>query len=209
MINPSPWPDYAGAIAYALQLLHSRLPAAYTYHCAAHTEHDVIPAVVRLGHLAGISEQASQQLQVAAAYHDLGYIETPQNHEAIGIAYLSDKLPRLGFEDAEITLIAGMIQATRMPQSPLTDLEALMADADLDSLGRDDFLQTSKALWQEQPALGQSLNWNEWLSIQLRFMQTHRYFSPVARALRDAGKQRNTALLLQMIGNGNNDSASP
>lgn len=208
MVTRHPSPDYAGAIAYALQLLHARLSATYTYHCAAHTEHDVIPAVMRLANLAGISERDRQQLHVAAAFHDLGYIQSPQNHEGIGISFLIAKLSELGFENAEIDTITGMIEATRMPQSPRTDLEALMADADLDSLGRDDFLQTSKALWQEQAALGNVTEWSEWLRGQLDFLQKHRYFTLVARALRDEGKQRNIALLQQIIGDEKNDSAS-
>lgn len=200
MVTHSPSPDYSSAISHALHLLHSRLPDAYTYHCAAHTENDVIPAVMRLAQLAGVSEREEQQLHVAAAFHDLGYIESPQNHEAIGIYFLTVKLSELGFDSAEIDIITGMIEATRMPQSPRTELEALMADADLDSLGRDDFLQTSKALWQEQAALGNVTEWRGWLRGQLRFLQTHRYFTPVARALRDDGKLRNVALLLQIIG---------
>lgn len=192
-------PDYAGAIAYALQLLRAQLPATYTYHCAAHTEFDVIPAIVRLAQLAGISAQATRQLQVAAAYHDLGYIQSPQEHEAIGIACLGDKLPEFGFDAAEIGIITGMIQATRMPQTPQTDLEALMADADLDSLGRDDFLQTSEALRREQTALGKCVSWNQWLQGQLDFLLTHRYFTPAARALRDAGKLRNIERVKQLL----------
>lgn len=196
---PSMPPDYASAIDFALHLLRTQLPASCTYHCAQRTELDVMRTVRRLARLSGVTAQESQQLQVAAAYHDVGYIRTVDNHVATSIEIMSETLPDFGFCGAEVETITAMVQATRMPQAPRNSLEALLADADLDSLGREDFLQTSTALWQEQKVVGRCLSWGDWLRAQLRFLQEHRYFTPAASQLRDAGKQSNIALLRQLI----------
>jgi len=86
-----------------------------------------------------------------------------------------------------------------MPQTPRNDEQALLADADLDSLGRDDFFPTSKALWHERAACGMDIPWLTWLQIQLQFLQTHHYFTPVAQALRGAGKLKNIEMLQRLL----------
>lgn len=190
---------YDRAVAYALERLRRELPPTLTYHCAWHTEGDVLPAVRRLAQLAGVTQAEQGLLEVAAAYHDIGHIHSSHDHEAISIEIMADVLPRFSFSPAEIERVATMILATRLPQSATGELERLLADADMDGLGRSDFLDTSKALWQELAALGRPQSWAQWLDTQLRFLRAHRYFTAAARTLRDEGKQRNIALLEDMI----------
>ena len=192
-------PDYADAIAYALGRLRTELSPVVTYHNLAHTEEDVLPAAAHLARLAGKPESDIRLLEVAAAFHDLGFIQTYLNHEGIGIGILQEVLPGMGFSKEEIARIAAMIEATRMPQTPTDDLAALLADADLDSLGREDFFAKSQALWRERAALGLLVLWPDWLETQRHFLETHRYFTPVAASLRDEGKRRNIALLEDLI----------
>jgi uncharacterized protein len=189
-----PGPDYAGAIAYALNRLRAELPPELTYHNVWHTEHDVMPAAVRLAGLSDLPEADVRLLEVAAAYHDIGYIETSVEHEQRGAAFAAQVLPRYGFGAERIERIAGMIMATRLPQSPRNLLEAILADADLDVLGRDDFLTRNRALRQELTVMGQVLTQREWLEMQTRLLRQHVYFTPAARALRAAGQQANLAL---------------
>jgi hypothetical protein len=44
--------------------------------------------------------------------------------------------------------------------------------------------------------------WRDWLASQLRFLSGHRYFSPAARALREAGKLSNIRLLERLLEEG-------
>jgi hypothetical protein len=59
---------------------------------------------------------------------------------------------------------------------------------------------TSKALWHERAACGLDIPWQHWLEGQLRFLQTHRYFTQIAQGLRDAGKQKNIDMLKRLLG---------
>ncbi|MDP1756764.1 MAG: HD domain-containing protein [Pseudohongiella sp.] len=192
-------PDYAGAVAYALNRLHTELPPELIYHNPMHTEGDVLPAAVRLARLSNLAEPDLHLLEVAAAFHDLGQIRTVLWHELIGAEIMSDVLPRFGFSPEEIERVTGMILATELPQTPLTEEQALLCDADLDSLGREDFFATSKALWQERGACGIDIPWQTWLETQFRFVKDHQYFTPAARALRDEGKRRNIEFLERLI----------
>jgi predicted metal-dependent HD superfamily phosphohydrolase len=197
--TPSNRPDYSGAVNYALHRLRTELPPHLLYHNAQHTEEDVLTAVVRLARLSNVAEPDLHLLEVAAAFHDLGQIVTFLGHEQLGTEMMSEVLPQYGFSAGDIERVTGMILATRLPQSPQNEEQALLADADLDSLGREDFLATSKALWQEQAARGLIIPWQAWLESQLRFLQSHRYFTVAAQALRQDGKLKNIELLERLI----------
>ena len=188
-------PDYVQAMEYALDRLRKELPPTLYYHRAWHTEHDVLPAARRLGQLSGLTKTEQGLLEISAAYHDIGQIYISYGHEAISVKIMAEALPRFGFAPSDIERVTGLIMATRMPQSPKNELEQLLADADMDGLGRTDFLDTSKALWRENAALGRPQSWVQWLETQMRFLRAHRYFTAPARALREEGKQHNITML--------------
>lgn len=201
-------PDHDSAVRYALERLSRELAPHLSYHCLQHTRDDVLPAAERLAQLRGLGEADRQRLRVAAAFHDLGHVVDSLDHERIGVAIARAALPALGFGDDELDRIEAMILATRMPQTPSNDEQCLLVDADLDSLGRDDFLDTSRALWRERRALGHDIPWRAWLDTQRAFLLRHRYFTDVARALRDAGKQRNVELLERLIAEADSSAAT-
>ena len=192
-------PDYDGAIAYALFRLRTELSPLLTYHDLMHTKDDVLPAVTRLARLSNLPGPDIHLLEVGAAFHDIGQIKTSLGHEQVGIEIMSAVLPGLGFSASDIDRVKNMIQATKMPQTPLNNEQALLADADLDSLGRDDFFLSSKALWHERAACGMDIPWQTWLENQLQFLQTHQYFTQTARTLRQEGKLKNIELLKRLI----------
>ncbi len=188
-------PQYAAAIRYALHRLEYELPSSLTYHSLTHTRNDVLPSAVRLAALEGVGNKPRHLLRVAAAFHDIGFVDHYDNHETSSIQIASAALPHFGFAAADVSAIAGMIRATRLPQAPTTLLEALLADADLDSLGRDDFIATSLALRAELAARGCRVDETVWFAQQLSFLQTHHYWTLSAHRLRHAQKQRNIQLL--------------
>jgi uncharacterized protein len=184
-------PDLLQARRYAVQRLEQQLPAVLTYHCLAHTLQGVVPAVERLAALERVNGQDLLLLRTAAYYHDLGFVERSDGHEAISARLASEILPRFGYNPAQIEVIQGIIMATRYPFEPHTYFESIMVDADLDVLGRDNFWPRNHALRAEREALaGQWLTDDEWYGSQLAFMRAHCYFTASAQSLRQARKQR-------------------
>lgn len=183
--------DHAGARRHALQRLERELPGDLCYHSVRHTRDDVLPVVRRLAAMKGIGEDQRQLLQTATAYHDIGFVERYASHEATSIRIAAATLPRFGFDPDQIRIVSGIIRATRLPQAPCTLLEEVMADADLDVLGRDDFFERNQALRAETAVYGQPVDEEEWYRRQIAFLRGHAYFTQSARALRDAMKQRN------------------
>ena len=196
-------PDYQAAISHALQRLQDELPPTLLYHDARHTAEDVLPAVERLAALSGVTGEDLQLLRVATAYHDLGYIHAYWQHELASLRIAAQTLPQFGLQPGQIESILGMIVATRMPQSPRNLLEQLLADADLDNLGRPDFIELSSRLREGLELFGQPRPPHQWQEAQLAFLKGHTYFTAAARQLREAGRQENIARLeTQLKGDG-------
>jgi uncharacterized protein len=184
---------------YALQRLETELSPGLSYHDLTHTTDDVVPATQKLAEREGIEGESLNLLLTAAWFHDLGFIEIRTGHEVIGARIASDVLPSMGFSKEQIQTIKNIIIATVLPQSPQTILEQIMADADLDVLGRDDFMRRNLDLRQEFAFFGQEFTDLQWFSDQLRFLETHTYFTKSARALRDAGQGNNVAALKKKL----------
>jgi uncharacterized protein len=184
-------PQYQAAIGHALERLGKELPPALLYHNYAHTAEDVLPAAERLASLSGVDGEELQVLRVAAAFHDLGYVYAYWQHELTSLRITAQTLPGFGFEPAQIDTILGIIVSTRLPQSPRTLLEQILADADLDSLGRDDYFALSERLREELELQGQGRPIPQWREAQIAFLGQHHYFTDAARQLRDATLQEN------------------
>jgi uncharacterized protein len=191
--------NFEQARAYALQRLERELPAALTYHSLEHTRDDVAPATLRLAAIAGVSGEQRILLHTAAYYHDIGFVIQRIDHEAISAKIAAETLPSFGYSPAQIEIIHGMIMATKLPQSPRTVLEQLMADADLDALGRTDFITRNQALRDELAFYG--AHWDDlaWAQEQLYFVGSHQYWTDAARQVRGEQKRRNIELIVKLI----------
>lgn len=194
-----PPPNYDAAIAYALEQLREGLSPGLIYHSVSHTQQDVMPAARRLAEMSGLSDGEIHLVEVAAAYHDLGFTETYYDHEEASARQARKALPRFGFTPAQIEQITDMILATRLPQSPGNLLEMILADADLDILGREDFFERNEILRVEMARFNQGYDRREWLQMQLVFLQNHCYYTSAARSLRGRTKEQNLALLEAMV----------
>jgi uncharacterized protein len=184
-------PDYERACAYALDRLERELPSNLCYHSLQHTRDDVLPAVERLAAHEGVGGEAFLLLRTAAVYHDLGFVDSYSGHEAAGARIARAMLPQFGFSARQIKVITDIISATKLPQQPRNLLERIMVDADLDSLGREDFFKRSEDLRRELAAYNRAASKAEWYREQLAFVAAHAYFTDAAHALRDATKQHN------------------
>ena len=86
-------PEYSRAIAYSLARLERELAPELTYHNLWHTREGVMPACLQLARLTGLGEQEMHLLEVAAAFHDIGFTESSANHELVGARIAAQVLP--------------------------------------------------------------------------------------------------------------------
>ena len=198
------------AAEFARRRLDTRLPIYLYYHSAVHTGQDVVPAAKRLAKMEGLQGDDLLLLMTGAWFHDLGFIHINGDttaeyksrvgeHEEASIAIARQVLPDFGYSRGEVELVSGIIHATKLPQTAHNLLEEIMADADLDSLGRTDFWKVSFRLQAELAAFGMPSDEKTWYERQLKFLKSHHYFSDAAIQLRQAGKRENMAELEQRL----------
>jgi uncharacterized protein len=176
------------------QLLESKLSPYLFYHCAEHTFR-VLDAAQKIAVYEKISPKENSLLQVAVLYHDLGFINTIENHEEESCRLARIDLTQFGLEDDEIDIVCEMILTTRIPRIVSNKLDAIIADADLEYLGTDDFEIIGARLYNELRHSNPNLREAEWNQIQLKFLENHKYFTEYGQLFLEPVKQHNLAKL--------------
>lgn len=166
-----------------------KVPDKYLYHSWRHT-FNVVKYAPMFARLSGLSAREVELVTAASWLHDLGFIYTAAGHEAASAAIAAEALPPMGASPDEIEQIQELIMATLMPASPANLAEMAICDADVEYLGRAEFYELAALLRMEIFLLGRGFTELEWLDFEIKFLTNHKFFTPAARRLRNAGKLR-------------------
>jgi predicted metal-dependent HD superfamily phosphohydrolase len=163
---------------YVTDLYKNNLDPRFVFHNLDHTE-DVADACSMMAEQYQLSDDDRYVLSLAAWFHDTGYTEGhAEGHEDVSVQLASTFLKQRGVDDAVIQRVTSAIMATRMPQSPLSQLEKILCDADLMHLATDDFKARNQLLKQEREnLLGQKISRKEWRKGNIQFLESHKYFT--------------------------------
>ena len=183
-------PNFLKAEIEIITRLKNELSPKLIYHSYFHTL-DVMNAAMQIAESENVSEEDISLLRVAIAYHDSGFIEVYNGHESKGCEYAKMDLPNLGFSQHQIEKICGMIMATKIPNKTNNKLEEIIADADLDYLGRFDYIPISEKLFKELQLNSLIENLELWNKVQLEFLTKHQYLTSFSIANRERTKQNN------------------
>jgi uncharacterized protein len=137
-------------------------------------------------------------ISVAALWHDTGYTKTYTNHEAQSCILARHYLPEFGFSDEYIERICDMIMVTKIPQLPKNKVEEILADADLEYLGTEEFEIKSDCLFQELRSVRPAYTEAEWNQAQISFIRNHHYFTRFCQENKEPIKRKH---LLKLMGN--------
>ena len=190
--------NYMKAERFIMKQLEKMLSPALHYHSIAHTR-DVTKAVERIALMEGVRGEDLFLLQTAATYHDAGFVERYEANESIGVRMAREILPKYGYSDEQIDVVAGLIYATRVPHTPRSHLQEIICDADLDYLGRDDFHDIADKLRIELREHGKINSDRAWDEVQIKFLSAHRYFTKSAIKLRQSKKEKHIEDIKQRL----------
>lgn len=181
-----------------LDKLEKELPDHLFYHNVKHTV-DVVTEVELIGWAEGVSDEEILLLKTAGLFHDAGHIIAYQEHEMHGTKLAREILPKFGYSGEMIDRICKIIMATKLPPQPKTLLEEIICDADLDYLGRTDFIPVSNTLYKELKVQNMIGSLNDWNKLQVKFISGHQYFTETARNLREVNKQKQIERISRLI----------
>lgn len=179
---------------FILNKLGKELPKSLSYHSVEHVK-DVYNSAAMIGKQENISGYDMKLLLTAAWFHDSGFLKGAKDHEEESCRTAKKFLLEFEYQPAEIEKICGMIMATKIPQTPKNHLEEILADADLDYLGREDFFNIGNKLFTELSIFGFLNSEDEWNRLQVRFLESHHYFTKTAIQLRNEKKQEHLAFV--------------
>lgn len=182
--------DFDAAKQFVLNKLRGKLSKDLIYHSVEHTL-DVMNAARRLGEMEGLQNGQICLVETAALFHDVGFIKVYDGHEEISMQIAREALPDFGYSQEDIEVIVNMIMATKIPQNPQNLLEEILADSDLDYIGRNDMFVIGQRLQYEWSLLGKIKSLRDWHEKQNEFLKKHHYFTKSANKLREAKKQEN------------------
>lgn len=169
-------PNSQEAINFILDKMRVQLPTNLLYHSIDHTL-GVIESVEFLIQKQTVSDKEKSLLLTAAAYHDSGFTESYKNHEVEGCKIAQETLAQFDFSQPDIARIKAMILATKIPQSPKNELEKIICDADLDYFGGENYYSIAQTLFEELKLNGNNLSEEEWLNMQISFLEMHHYWT--------------------------------
>lgn len=173
-----------------LDMLRNNLPPELSYHNYEHTV-DVLNAVERIAMAENTTDAELMLLKTAAVFHDTGYIYSRDNHEQRSCTIAREILREIGADEESIEKVCEIILATRIPQEPKDKLSEIMCDADLDYLGRDDYFPISQKVFSEFKMFGIIKDEIEWIPMQVKFLESHHYFTQSSINTRAGKKEEN------------------
>ncbi|MGB0422832.1 MAG: HD domain-containing protein, partial [Flavobacteriales bacterium] len=171
-----------------------------TYHNWQHTL-KVVQSVQEIAEsIQEISETQKKCLVLAALFHDSGYPQGRDGHEAKGVEIAGEFLTEKGLQSNELELIEKYILVTQMGVEPTDVCEMTMKDADLFHLGQENYVDGpySNLFNEIKTYFTPELPENEWCTMCVEFMQKHKYFTPFAKENYGPQKKINIDILLKM-----------
>jgi len=186
----------AAVRAYVTDIFQHKVPPVFVFHSLEHTE-DVVEGCSHMADYYSLADEDRLVLLLAAWFHDTGFQSgQAEGHEEVSVQTATHFLQSKGVDETTVQRVASCIQATRMPQSPVSLVEKILCDADLYHLATDDFKARNELLKQERESLlGRKIDKQEWRKNNLQFLSRHQYFTDYGREVLAQKKAENVALL--------------
>lgn len=163
--------------AYVEELLTHSLPETLTFHNLPHTK-EVVSGAEEICLAEGLSDEETEEVLIAAWFHDTGYTRAYIGHEDESIALARDFLRQENFPEHRLEKVLALIDATRFMQKPRSTPEACLKDADNLHTGKMNFWQKGQALKKEwEVHLGKVHTPTEWAALQLSFLENTVYYT--------------------------------
>ncbi len=180
------------------RLLTEKLTNDHRYHNLPHTM-AVRRSALEIGQRLGLPEEDLEALELAALFHDAGFTEVYEGHEAVSHRIAREFLEANDYPPEKLQRVLGIIDATFPAAPPASELDRVIRDADLSNLGSKSYPETLAALRHEWKVfLGQEFDDRDWFRLNRDFIRNQRYFTSAAQEMYGANKQINEKYLKRM-----------
>lgn len=179
------------SIAYVDQLLKDNFKPENIYHNLNHTK-EVASIANLLGEKSNFSPEELEIVTLSAWFHDVGYIENVDGHEAISARMATEFLTEKDYPEDKIKQVHEAILATKMPQSAKSKIGEVLCDSDLHHLGTKGFFDKNELFRVEmERRWGKTFSDSDWLKHTMDFFTQQSFYSKAASILYDEQKEAN------------------
>ncbi|MTI21737.1 HD domain-containing protein [Fulvivirga sp. RKSG066] len=173
---------------YVTELFKEQLPDNLLYHNLSHTN-EVAEISQELGEISELADKDMEVLQLAAWFHDTGYIKKYNGHEAESIKYAKEFLEGKSYDKEGIDEVERLIKSTIRGHEPKDLVEEILNDADMAHLGRKRFFRKGELLRVElENYLDESYSELDWEKKQYQFLIDNQFITQAAKE--EYGKRR-------------------
>ncbi len=182
---------------YVKNLLDNKLPEYIHFHDWSHTNM-VVKEASKIAKEVKCSKDDIELLTLAALFHDTGYLETYDGHEAVSIRIAESYLKEKNYPEEKIEKVRRLIEATDVTKQPKTKLEKILVDADMSHLGKKKYDSRVDALLRERAKVAsRKVIELEWAETNIDFMKSHDFYTEVAQEMYGKRKSKNLKKLRQ------------
>lgn len=186
------------SILFVKSKFDSELNAGYTYHNFQHTMW-VYDGAIKLAEKAKLTDEDQIILELAAIFHDVGFVVDPDQHELESTKIATQFLNDNAFDSNLIEEVTECILATKMGSEAKSQLEQLIQDADLSGLANDSYSDICENLRKELVFRhGKKIKKKQWIKENIQFLSDHQYKSPEGKELFESAKKKNLKMLNDM-----------
>lgn len=170
------------------------------YHNKHHVQ-DMHEVATLLAQSYKLTDDELVELELACWFHDVGYGEGAENHEARGATAWKSFAEAQGVLADRIDRVSNLILATKFESVPNGLNEQIIKDADCAHVGSKDFFAKSALLKREFETVdNKSISDRDWLTQNLKFLHTHKFYTPVAEAEFNPRKRKNILKVQKQLG---------
>ena len=163
---------------------------------------EVMQRAVYLGASEGVSAEELEILAIAWLFHDTWFVIQYDNNEYIWAKIAKNFLRANLYPEEKIEIIESLILITNPREKPTTLLEKIIKDADLDNLGREDFLERWVRLKHELETIKQiRIKDPDWRHAALDLIEGHTFYTSTQIEERENNLRKNTELLRKHLEN--------
>jgi len=169
------------AINKVTNLLEKELSPNCLYHNLTHTMR-VYKSTKEIIENSSRTDEENEIIQLAALFHDTGYIHGYKNHEEESVTIATNFLMENNVVPSIINKVSDCIMATKIDVQPKNELEKIIRDADSSHFAKDYFQEVSELLRQEFK-VNQVCNFskNEWLTENIAVLKhKHTFYTDYA-----------------------------
>ncbi|WP_104735465.1 Pycsar system effector family protein [Hanstruepera ponticola] len=183
---------------YVFNLFKDELDQSFLYHNYKHTER-VLRSIKEIIEHTEVNKSDAEILELAALFHDTGYIKTREGHEEQSVKIATTFLKDHNVDEKTIEAVNACIMDTKFKDVPHSKLGKIIRDADASHFGKKYFSEASEFLRKELEIQDiAEYSPTEWLDENIRVLsEKHQFYTEYALKNWQSQKDKNLSKLIK------------